>query len=153
MLEINLLMADDEEELLENLSYDLKKVVKKIVFAKNGAEALMKLKENKIDIVITDINMPQKNGLVFAKEARAWGYNLPIIFLTAHGDDNLMKQALSLDAFDFIDKPYEKDTLIDILTEASKESLLQQESIKSQASEESEFHKSYLSMLKSKVDS
>lgn len=149
MLEITLLIADDEEELIENIKYDLKKTVANFVIAKNGAEALIKLKENKVDIVLTDINMPQKNGLVFAKEARQWGYKLPIIFLTAHGDDGLMKQALSLGAFDFIDKPYQKEPLIDILTEATEESFKIQKDIIDDGSDMSEFKKSYLSMIKS----
>lgn len=148
MLEITLLMADDEEELIENLQYDLKKIVSNIVVAKNGAEALIKLKENRIDVVITDINMPQKNGLTFAKEAREWGYKLPIIFLTAHGDDNLMKQALALDAFDFVDKPYDKESLIRIIKEAANESKDIQEEIVSDDNIESEFKSSYMAMLK-----
>lgn len=148
MLEITLLMVDDEEELIENLRYDLKKVVAKIIVARNGAEALIKLKENKIDVVVTDINMPQKNGLVFAKEAREWGYDLPIIFLTAHGDDNLMKKALSLDAFDFVDKPYKKDSLIEIITEASEESKKIQDEMINNEDLESEFKKTYVALLK-----
>lgn len=145
---MTLLMADDEEELIENLQYDLKKVVSNIVVARNGAEALIKLKANKIDVVVSDINMPQKNGLVFAKEAREWGYDLPIIFLTAHGDDNLMKQALSLDAFDFIDKPYKKDSLIEILTEACSESKKLQDEIVKGETTDTDFKKTYLSLLK-----
>lgn len=150
MLDMTLLIADDEEELIENLTYDLKKTVKNIITASNGAEALIKLKENCIDCVISDINMPQKNGLTFAKEAREWGYQLPIIFLTAHGDDNLMKQALALGAFDFIDKPYEKESLISILTEAFDESEQIKSDIMSDDSDNSEFKKSYISMLSKK---
>ncbi len=146
---MNLLIADDEEELIENLQYDLKKNISHIIVAKNGAEALKKLKENKIDCVLTDINMPQKNGLVFAKEAREWGYELPIIFLTAHGDDDLRKKALSLNAFDFIDKPYEKESLINVLTEASSESKQIQDDLINDDLIDSEFKKSYISMIKS----
>lgn len=148
MIEMTLLIADDEEELLENLCYDLKKAVKTIITARNGAEALRKLRDNKVDIVITDINMPQKNGLLFAKEARAWGFALPIIFLTAHGDDQLRKKALALNAFDFIDKPYQKQDLIDLLEEAAKESALVQNDLANDAQNDSDFKKSYLSLLK-----
>ncbi len=149
MHEMNLLIADDEAELIENLQYDLKKFISNIIIAKNGAEALKKLKENKIDCVLTDINMPQKNGLVFAKEAREWGYKLPIIFLTAHGDDNLRKKALSLNAFDFIDKPYEKESLINILVEANAESKKMQNELINDDLIDSDFKKSYISMIKS----
>jgi YesN/AraC family two-component response regulator len=149
MLDITLLIADDEEELIENVLYDLKKTVKTIITASNGAEALIKLKENKVDIVISDINMPQKNGITFATEAREWGYSLPFIFLTAHGDDELMKKALSLGAFDFIDKPYEKDSLIEILKEAAEESTKIQNSLLSDNDLDNEFKRSYIGLLKS----
>ncbi|MCY4644068.1 MAG: response regulator [Bacteriovoracales bacterium] len=148
MLDITLLIADDEEELIENLKYDLEKSISKIIVAENGEEALKKLKSNKVDCVLADINMPGKNGLVFAKEAREWGYQLPIMFLTAHGDDHLMKNALSLNAFDFIDKPYEKKTLLDILQEAASESKAMQKDIARDETIDSEFKRSYLLMLK-----
>ncbi len=147
MLEMTLLLADDEEELLENIIYDLKKSVKRIITAKNGAEALIKLKKEKIDCVVTDINMPQKNGITFAKEAREWGYNLPIIFLTAHGDDALMKKALTLNSFDFIDKPYTKADLLGVLEEAHVESLKLQEKIAESSEIDSEFAQAYLNMI------
>ena len=67
MLEMTLLIADDEEELLENMEYDLKKIVKKIITASDGAQALLKLQQHKIDCVISDINMPNKNGLQFVQ--------------------------------------------------------------------------------------
>lgn len=144
MLKMTLLLADDEEELLENIIYDLKKKVSRVITAKNGAEALLKLKKEKVDCVITDINMPQKNGITFAKEAREWGYNLPIIFLTAHGDDALMKKALSLNSFDFIDKPYDKKDLFGVLDEAHDESINLQKEV---SESDSEFAQAYLSMI------
>ena len=146
---MTLLIADDEEELIENLQYDLKKFLTHIVVAKNGADALRKLKDNRIDCVLSDINMPQKNGLLFAKEARAWGHELPIIFLTAHGDDDLRKKALSVNAFDFIDKPYDLESLLAILGEARLESLKIQEELVDDESIDSEFKRSYISMIKS----
>ncbi len=145
---MNLLIADDEEELLENLEYDLSKSVSKIITVENGAKALKILKEQKIDCVLSDINMPQKNGIVMAKEAREWGYNLPIIFLTAHGDSELMKKALSLGAFDFIDKPYDKDSLVKILSEASKESEALQNSMLTDQKLDTNFQNSYLNLIK-----
>lgn len=145
MLDITLLLADDEEELLENLVYDLKKEVKNIKTAGNGAEALKMIKEGGIDCVLSDIKMPQKNGLVFAKEAREHGFNLPIIFLTAHGDDELMKKALALGAFDFINKPYERENLINIIKEAALESIKIQEGQAKKT--DSDFEHSYIKMV------
>jgi len=144
---MKLLIVDDEEELLENMEYDLKKDIKSIIVARNGVEALRKLKTAKVDCIITDINMPKKNGIQFAKEAREWGYNLPIIFLTAHGDDSLMKKALTLNSFDFIDKPYDKSSLVSVLEEALTESQELQSNLQREQSKDNEFQKAYLELI------
>ena len=148
MLDITLLIADDEDEIIENLKYDLKKSVSNIITAQDGEDAIEKLRENKVDCVLVDINMPKKNGLIFAKEAREWGYNLPIMFLTAHGDDYLMKSALNLNAFDFIDKPYERESLLSVLKDAALESKSMQEDITRDESIDSEFKRAYILMMR-----
>ena len=103
------LLVDDEEELVENLAFDLREDVDEFLTAYNGKDALKVFKENKKDItcIITDIKMPQMNGLQFIQEVRGISSSVPVIFLTAHGDEEQMKLALSLNAFDFSNKPYD----------------------------------------------
>lgn len=147
---ISLLIVDDEEELIENILYDIKSLQFRTYTANNGVEGLKILKDNPIDIILSDIKMPKKDGIQFASEARAFGYEKPLIFLTAHGDDKLMRKALSLGAFDFIDKPYNQKSLLEILTEASKEVLSNNGQSKNDASLESDFETSYKTLLKKK---
>jgi YesN/AraC family two-component response regulator len=103
-----LLLVDDEEELIENLIFDLRDDINSFLIGCNGKEALKVYKENKHDItcIITDLNMPVMNGLKFIEEIRKIDLDVPVVFLTAHGDENKMKLALSLNAFDFLSKPY-----------------------------------------------
>lgn len=124
MVRKTLLIVDDEQELVENIIFDLEDDIPNIVAAYDGQMALNLIKNNEnIGFVLTDIKMPKMDGLTFAKKAREHGFNLPIIFLTAHGDEHLMKEALKLNAFDFINKPYEKEDLLYILSDGLNESL------------------------------
>lgn len=118
MDKFTLLIADDEEEIIKNLRFDLRDVAKFFLVAKDGVEALTLLQNNKVDCILTDINMPNKTGLEFAKEARDLKFNTPIIFLTAHGDEENMQQAIAYGAHDFIDKPYDVDELVKTVSEA-----------------------------------
>jgi len=103
------LLVDDEQELLENLSFDLRDTVEELFFATNGRDALEIYQEyqSEISCIITDIKMPKMNGLQFISKIRELSQTVPVIFLTAHGDQEQMKLALSLNAFDFISKPYD----------------------------------------------
>ncbi len=101
----NILIVDDEEFIVENLAALLEGVVDKAFTAFNGKEALEIIKSNDIVCIISDIKMPQMDGVELIKEVRALGDETPFIFFTAHGNDELMKEVAKHGAFDFIDKP------------------------------------------------
>lgn len=65
---ITLLYVEDDEMTLEEISFFLKKYVKKLIVAKNGEEGLELFKEHNPDMVITDIQMPIMNGLEMSKK-------------------------------------------------------------------------------------
>ncbi len=124
------LLVDDEEELLENLTFDLREDVEEFVTAGDGNEALelFKKHQHEISCIITDIKMPRMNGLQFIQEVRKINTNVPVVFLTAHGDEEQMHVALSLDARDFISKPYDTFELresIILIHEDIEEDILQ----------------------------
>lgn len=101
----NLLIIDDEEQLLINLSYLLNKYADQIFTAKNGQEGLAILKEQDIHCVICDISMPEMNGVEVIKRVRSMGNEVPFIFYTAFGNHHLMTEAAKYGAFDFLTKP------------------------------------------------
>lgn len=106
-----LLITDDEEDLLEILTYDLAPLGYKIVTAKNGKVALETILKGGITAVLSDINMPLMSGLALLAEINARELDIPFIFITGYGDKEKAIAALRLGAVDFIDKPYEREAL------------------------------------------
>lgn len=101
----NLLIVEDEQDLLEMLATTMIPYCDKIWTSRNGQEALDLIKIQKIDVIISDINMPVMDGLSLFKAIRAMGCNQPFIIHSAYGDKDNILEALRLGAFDFIEKP------------------------------------------------
>lgn len=101
----NILIVDDEELIVENMQYLLENSADKVFTALNGKQALEVLNTEDIQCVISDIHMPIMNGIEFIKQVRANGNEIPFIFFTAHGNNDLMLEAVKYGAFDFLDKP------------------------------------------------
>lgn len=105
MLKGNLLIVDDEPLIVKNLKLNLAEHADQIFTAMDGVEALKVIDEQKIDCIICDINMPKMNGVEVIKRIRAANNQVPFIFYTAHGNDQLMLEAAKYGAFDFLNKP------------------------------------------------
>ncbi len=118
----NLLIADDEELILEGLEFALEDYTDQIFTAEDGEEALKLLSEHEIHCVICDINMPKMNGVEVIKNIRNAGNNVPFIFYTAHGNHDLMLEAVKYGAFDFLNKP-NLDGLEEVVTRGLNEGL------------------------------
>jgi DNA-binding NtrC family response regulator len=101
----NLLIVDDEVMLLNNLTLNLQDYADEIYTAENGKEALTVCHEKIIHCIVCDINMPIMNGVQFIKKLREENNNVPFIFFTGHGSQELMMEAVQYGAFDFLDKP------------------------------------------------
>jgi DNA-binding NtrC family response regulator len=102
-----LLIVDDEPKILEKIVTILSSQFDNITTAINGRDALEKLSEIKnIGCVVSDINMPVMNGIDFVKEVRNMKLEVPFIFFTSHGDDNLIMEAVKFGVFDFVEKPH-----------------------------------------------
>ena len=83
-----------------------------ILFAHNGVEALEVLKQNQDnDIVISDINMPQMDGLTLLEQIRKIEPNIRAIIVSAYGDMKNIRAAMRRGAIDFITKPIDFDDL------------------------------------------
>lgn len=101
----NLLIVDDEQMIVERISMLLEDVADNVYTAFNGIEALAVLKEQEVHCIICDINMPKMNGVEVLKRIRAQKNSVPFIFYTAHGSEELMREAIKYGAFDFLSKP------------------------------------------------
>ena len=118
-----LLVADDEMIERRVLCKTLKKCVGDIceIFeAKNGKEAVEIFGKEKIQIAILDIEMPGMNGLEAARQMRCQNENCVILFLTAYDEFSYAKQAIAVQALDYLLKPYEEKELVYAVEEATR---------------------------------
>lgn len=91
--------------------------------ARDGVDALEYMKEDQPDIIISDIKMPIMDGIEMARIARDYYPDLFFIFLSGYKEFEYAKQALALDAIDYLNKPIDNDQLIDVLRRAEKKYL------------------------------
>lgn len=82
-----------------------------VVVAGDGAEALMRLGRERLDVVVSDINMLNLNGLKLIEVMTQKGLDIPLIFLTAESGTKAEVRGLELGAEDYLTKPVQKDVL------------------------------------------
>jgi two-component system, response regulator YesN len=112
------LLVDDEKLVLDSLvnHIDWSSMNISIVgTAKNGKDALEKVRELKPNIVLTDIKMPIMDGIEFSKKAIEYDSNLKVIFLSGHDEFEYAKAAINIGAYGYILKPIEQDELRNVL--------------------------------------
>lgn len=102
-----ILVVDDEPVTNRLLSLMLQRNNHTVLTANNGVEALSCLDKTHIDLMITDINMPDMNGLTLLETLRAnqQHKNLPVIVLTAIGQEHMSQIAAQKGATDFLTRP------------------------------------------------
>lgn len=112
--ERRILIADDEPDILEILSYNLRQKGYQVITAKDGEAAIQLAKQEKPDLIILDIMMPKKNGIEVCRVLREnpLFQNTLIIFLTALSDDLSHVKGLEDGADDFISKPISPKVLV-----------------------------------------
>lgn len=111
----NILVVDDEPDLELLISQKFRKKVRNnefnFTFAHNGVEALAKLADNNVDIVLTDLNMPEMDGLTLISKLREQYPNTKSVIISAYGDMVNIRKALNHGAFDFLTKPIDFEDL------------------------------------------
>ncbi|HEX9427065.1 MAG TPA: response regulator, partial [Candidatus Polarisedimenticolia bacterium] len=100
-----ILIIDDEKNIRASLARSLRLEGYAALEANDGAQGLERLKNDEIDLVILDLQMPVLDGLGFLEKMAATGRRVPTLVLTAHGSIEKAVRAVRLGAFDFIEKP------------------------------------------------
>ncbi|MBE9536485.1 MAG: response regulator [Proteobacteria bacterium] len=115
----NVLIVDDCRTTRKLVSYLLKEGKFNILQAENGFDALEKLARNDIDIVLTDLNMPQMDGIELIRSMKEDDSykDIPIVMLTTEADEAERSRGLKVGASCYLTKPVGKDLL---LTEIKK---------------------------------
>lgn len=93
------------EIFLKNNDYD-------VSFAKNGRSALHLINKTEFDLLITDVQMPEMDGLTLIEELNLKKYNIPILIVSAFGQERLAQEALKIGALKILSKPFDSKTLI-----------------------------------------
>ena len=106
------LVVDDNEPLRKTVVAFLSRQGHQCETAGNGIEALNTIHESKFDAVITDIIMPEMDGITLTKELLSLHPDLPIMIMTGHSKEYPTESAISAGARDFIEKPFSYDGFI-----------------------------------------
>ncbi|MDO7597307.1 MAG: sigma-54 dependent transcriptional regulator [Pseudomonadota bacterium] len=120
MMNPQALIVDDEPDILELLTMTLSGMSIDCVPAENLAQAKQALKQQAFDLCLTDMRLPDGNGLDFVEALQRHYPDLPVAVITAHGNMDLAVQALKLGAFDFVSKPLKLRVLRDLVATALK---------------------------------
>lgn len=108
---LNILYIEDEEKIKENVKKTLLLFCENVFDAESIESAKSKLKDNRIDIIISDINLPDFCGLEFIKELRVFDKTIPIIVLSAYTDKKYLLEATKLKLTDYLTKPIDFKSL------------------------------------------
>ncbi len=118
--EVTVLYCEDEEYLRDITKGILESFTKKQFICKDGAEGLEVFKKNQqvIDLIITDVNMPNMNGLEMAKEIKKINPNMPIVVATAFSNSEYLLEAINLGVDKYVLKPINIKKLLDIMAKS-----------------------------------
>jgi DNA-binding NtrC family response regulator len=112
-------IVDDEEIARLGLSKLLLQEGYEVDSVANGSEALQYLSQQRVNLVISDINMPEMNGLVFLRELNRQYPSTHVIMITAYGGVESYLEAMNLGAFEYIHKPIKLDELKMVMNKIS----------------------------------
>lgn len=108
---MNILIAEDEKDIRNLLELNLKGEGYSVLAAKDGLEALEVIQNNPVDLAILDVCMPRLDGFNLLRKIRQTS-NIPVIFLTARGDDMDKILGLGIGADDYLVKPFSMGELL-----------------------------------------
>jgi two-component system chemotaxis response regulator CheY len=113
---LDVLIVDDSaaiRKILHRVLLQAEISLGKVVEASDGAEALQKLRTERVNLVLSDINMPNMDGLELLSKIRAepaWK-SMPVVMVTTEGSQNKVMQALELGANGYVRKPFTADQI------------------------------------------
>ncbi len=111
----SILVVEDDEVALDLLAEILRRNNFTVWTASSVVSALDLIKKNPVDLVLSDIRMPEKGGMDLLKYIREDNSRIPVVLLSAFGDEHLWVEALSAGAVDLIPKPFKKQEIIDVI--------------------------------------
>lgn len=112
---------EDEKNIRENMSKTLNLLCKNCIEFQSAEELLNYYEKNSVHIIITDINLPNMNGIELIKKIREKDEKIPIILLTAYIETQYLFDAIKYKVVEYLPKPIDYETLIQALLKATKD--------------------------------
>jgi DNA-binding NtrC family response regulator len=124
-----ILVVEDKESMAAMLKETLEAEGYRVIPARDAAKGIKYLKDGRIDLVLTDLKLPDKNGIDVLKASKEENHLTPVIVMTAFGSVEAAVSAMKEGAFDFITKPFDTDHLIILIKRALETQRLVTENI------------------------
>ncbi len=113
-----ILVIEDKDSMRAMLKQTLEGEGYEVIPAKDGAEGIKRLADLRVNLVLTDLKLPKKDGFEVLKAAKADNPLLPVIVMTAFGTIEIAVKAVKEGAYDFLAKPFDTDHLIVLIKRA-----------------------------------
>jgi len=124
-----ILVVDDEQSMRQMVAIALRQQGYDVVMAENGKVAARELEASKVDVVVSDIKMPEFDGIELLRFAREHSPDTEVILMTAFTSTDSAIEALRLGAYDYISKPFEIDELLVTVEHALERNVLRSENV------------------------
>lgn len=126
----SILVVDDDSSVRETLRHVLKDRGYQVTLAKNGDEALERLREQEYSLVLTDLRMPGMQGIELMRKIQRAYPDVGVIIMTAYGTIDTAIEAMSHGAADYLIKPFAPEELFRVTERARREPSVRHEAIK-----------------------
>jgi len=120
----NVLLVDDEPSILISLGQSLELAGFAVIRCDSAKEALEILSAQWEGVIVSDISMPEIDGLSLMARVSEIDADIPMILMTGHGDISMAVSAIQKGAYDFLEKPFAPDRLVDVVRRASEKRAL-----------------------------
>lgn len=114
----SILLVDDDQEFRKAMKKMFEKSGYIVTVAADGQKALGALSEKSFDLIISDLRMPNLNGMELMEELKRRKINLPVIFITAFGEVESYMDLMNLGAFEYINKPVKGQEILGVVRKA-----------------------------------
>jgi len=123
----HILIVDDKEMMRDSLHATLSRAGHDVMTCARGRQAVAQVAEFPFDVIVTDLKMPQMDGLALLDEVAKIGCDAPVIMMTAYATINTAVEAMRKGAFDYIQKPFDGDEIVLLVDRALEHRRLVQE--------------------------
>jgi DNA-binding NtrC family response regulator len=124
-----ILVVEDKDSMAQMLKETIELEGYEVIIAKDGSEGIKRIKDTKIDAVITDLKLPKKDGLSVLNASKEENPLIPVIVMTAFGTIETAVKAMKAGAYDFISKPLDTDHLLMLIKRSLENQRLVTENI------------------------